>query len=250
MKSVIIIPAKYGSVRIKAKPLISILGKPLINWMVDKALEIKESQVIVCSDHKDIKESLRGMNIINENIVKTYRNGTECALDTIQKVIKPTVIVDCGEIGILSKSIEKLIDMVSSGSCDIATCVQEVTQTDMADINVVKAVLSSKDEVLYLSRAPVPFPKNIGRTVFWKHIGVSCYSRKAADDFMSAEICDAERLEEIDLIRALNCRLRIKVLKIGYESLSVKTPEDIIKVERSFSIERALKGKPVRIPRI
>ena len=246
----ILIPARNGSSRIKSKPLTRILGQPLIKWMAGKALEIKDSQVIVCSDHQDIKNSLKGMKVTNTDIIKTYRNGTECALDNIQKKNQPFVVLDCGEIGILPKSIEKLIEMVSSGSCDIATCVQKITATDMADINVVKTVLSSNDEVIYLSRAPVPFPKNIETTVFWKHIGVCCYSSKAVDSFMSAGICDAEKLEGIDLIRALNCRLRIKVLKINYEALSLKTPEDIIKAERHLSIERARVGKPITIPRI
>ena len=41
MKQVAIIPARFGSTRFPGKPLALILGKPLIQWVYEQALQVE-----------------------------------------------------------------------------------------------------------------------------------------------------------------------------------------------------------------
>ena len=54
-KTAIIIPARYGSSRLEGKPLLVVCGKPVIQWVYEKAKQSKlATDVIVATDDKRI----------------------------------------------------------------------------------------------------------------------------------------------------------------------------------------------------
>ncbi len=46
----VVIPARYGSTRLPAKPLLEISGKPMIQWVVEQACRSAALEVIVATD--------------------------------------------------------------------------------------------------------------------------------------------------------------------------------------------------------
>ena len=57
MQIVAIIPARFGSTRFPGKPLALILGKPLIQWTYEQALEVKDLDgVWVATDDGRIRD--------------------------------------------------------------------------------------------------------------------------------------------------------------------------------------------------
>lgn len=46
-KTAIIIPARYGSSRLEGKPLIIVQGKPIIQWVYEKAQQAKLADIII-----------------------------------------------------------------------------------------------------------------------------------------------------------------------------------------------------------
>ena len=254
MNSIIAIPARATSERIKEKPLINILGKPAIQWVVETALKNKRnSKVIVCSDSQKVLDIVKESKIVCNLSKQRYQNGTDRVFEySLGMKDQPSSIVvfDCGEIMIHPETLDKLTDLIISGSFDIVTCVQEISGFDMADSNTVKASLSSNNEILYLSRAPIPLPINQGKASgikFWKHIGVTGYSLKAAKELLYSDRCDAENIEEIDLLRALNCHLKIGTINIDYKRTCLNTKQSLSEIESSISLGRIQSGKSSKI---
>ena len=63
MKAIGVIPARYGSTRLPAKPLIKINGKPLLEWVVAGVKNCKSlSEIIVATDHAEIASLFFNMN--------------------------------------------------------------------------------------------------------------------------------------------------------------------------------------------
>lgn len=252
MNSTIIIPARIGSKRIESKPLAKVLGQTALKWVVQTALKTEnKSEVVVCSDSQKVLDSVKDMNVTCHLSLKDYETGTERAFSYVLGLKnKPDsiVVVDCGEVMIRSKTIEELINLVESCSCEISTCIQEVSGFDMADANTIKASLSSNNEILYLSRIPIPFQfKQDKKIKFWKQIGATCYRLKAIKELSSSKKCDIEEVEDIDLLRALNCHLKIGTVKIPYERVSLSTSGSLSEIETAITLGRIRDGKPKKM---
>ena len=59
-KTAIIIPARYGSSRLEGKPLIEVKGKPIIQWVYEKAQQAKlADMIIVATDDKRIYDAVK-----------------------------------------------------------------------------------------------------------------------------------------------------------------------------------------------
>ena len=255
MKALIVIPARTGSKRVESKPLIKILGQTAIKWVTQIASKCNNSNgIVVCSDNQEVLDEIKNEKVIVSLSKKKYRDGTERAFDYALNLLeKPPLILvfNCGEVMIEPKTLDELIEKVSSGSCDLATCIQEVSGFDMADSSAIKVALSSRDEVLFLSRSPFPFPipfspNSSGTEKFWKHIGVTCYSLKAAIEIFTSKKCDAENIEDIDLLGALNCHLKIETVKMPYKTACLNYLDSVVDIETSISSQRKSLGKPSR----
>ena len=60
MKTAIIIPARYGSSRLEGKPLIEVNGKPIIQWVYEKAQQSKSADmIIVATDDERISKAVK-----------------------------------------------------------------------------------------------------------------------------------------------------------------------------------------------
>ena len=59
-KTAIIIPARYGSSRLEGKPLIVVEGKPVIQWVYEKAQQSKLADIIiVATDDERIFDAVK-----------------------------------------------------------------------------------------------------------------------------------------------------------------------------------------------
>ena len=99
------------------------------------------------------------------------------------------------------------------------------------DKNIVKVVIDEQGFALYFSRCPVPFQAS---DYFWQHIGIYGYQKKILLRFNRLPASRLEKMEDLEQLRALENGFRIKALETLYSTLSVDTPEDIIKVEKKI----------------
>lgn len=247
MKIIAIIPARYNSSRFPGKPLADIYGKPMIWWVYNQVIKIKQFQeVIVATDDERIVATCKrfGMNsIITADTHPTHVHRIH-EVSNIKQADYYTVI--CGDEPLINIDVIKAIipnqendnkQIYVRGLCRYFTDPAEVI--DPANI---KIVTNEKDECILLSRAPVPFPYKTVLFKYKKVVGVECYNKKALDFFVSTPKGFLESIEDITLQRFLENKIHIKYKLVNSVSLSVDTPRDLEKVKQIISEKNNIKG--------
>jgi 3-deoxy-manno-octulosonate cytidylyltransferase (CMP-KDO synthetase) len=105
---------------------------------------------------------------------------------------------------------------------------------EINDPNVVKVVASLAGDAIYFSRCPIPFVRDGGRGVHYKHLGLYVYRRDFLLAYSGLPVGPLERMERLEQLRAIENGHRVRVVETEYESLGVDTPEDLERVSALF----------------
>ncbi|MEE8377324.1 MAG: 3-deoxy-manno-octulosonate cytidylyltransferase [Candidatus Aminicenantaceae bacterium] len=226
-----IIPARYGSHRFPGKPLTPILGTMMIQRVYERAkqTDVLENVIIATDDQRIFDASLSfGADVRMTS--SRHRSGTSRAAEIAAELDSPLIINIQGDEPLLHISmIEDLVQALQDKTIHMATlAVKDNNMADFEDKNIVKVVKDKEDFALYFSRALIPFNST---GYFWKHIGIYGYQRTFLLKFESLRETSLEKSEKLEQLRALENGYRIKIVDTPHSTLSVDTPEDIIKVE-------------------
>jgi 3-deoxy-manno-octulosonate cytidylyltransferase (CMP-KDO synthetase) len=262
-KAVAIIPARYDSVRLPGKALLKIAGKPMICWVVERAIAARNvDRAIVATDDKRIFDAV---NSAGHEAVMTSRDhlsGTDRIAEVAASLEDVEIVVNVqGDEPLLSAlTIERAVEAISGwgtgekGKGERAT--EEVgivttwepieTAADVLNPDVVKIVVDGKGFALYFSRSPVPYPRDATRrhaslaaaldaepsllSSFRKHTGLYVYRREVLLAFAKWPPSDLERTESLEQLRALEHGVKIKAIEASTASIGVDTIEDFERV--------------------
>ncbi len=244
MKVIGIIPARYQSTRLPHKPLVSILGKPLILHVYEQVSQAKIlDKVIVATDHRKIAEVIKKAG---GDVVMTGHcaSGTDRVAEAAHQ-IKADIIVNIqGDEPLIDpRMIEEALVPFSSKSIVMGTVAQAmVDPSDLSNPNIVKVAVSRKGFALYFSRSPIPFPYDAVMAPskgnekealggFFKHIGLYVYRKDFLQTFAGLKPGVLEQTEHLEQLRALEYGYNIRVVETKYGSIGVDTLEDVKKVE-------------------
>lgn len=236
MKIIGIIPARYGSRRFPGKPLALLDGKPMIQWVYERAAKSKYlSRIIVATDDVRIMQVV--WNFGGEAMLtsKNARSGTDRIAEAAKKIPGDIVVNIQGDEPLIHpKTIDALIGaMREDGRLLIATCACPIRSVgEAASENVVKVVLDRYGNALYFSRSPIPFYRNHQPKKFYKHIGLYAYRKNFLLRFAKWKQTPLECAESLEQLRALEYGTRMKVVVVNYVSQGVDTKEDLRRVKK------------------
>jgi 3-deoxy-manno-octulosonate cytidylyltransferase (CMP-KDO synthetase) len=83
---VVVIPARYQSTRLPGKVLADIGGKPMIQWVVEKAQLSGANKVIVATDNDEVEEIVKAFGC---EVCKTradHQSGTERLAEVMENI--------------------------------------------------------------------------------------------------------------------------------------------------------------------
>lgn len=234
MKFLGVIPARYGSTRFEGKPLEIIHGKTMIEWVYKRSLSSKLDKVVVATDDDRIAEVVKSFG---GEVVLTSRDH-ETGTDRIAEVAKVykefdvIINVQGDEPLIESSMINSLITpFLEEPELEMATLKYKLdNMEDVNNPNIVKVICDKNDYAIYFSRNPIPFPRKLDISNYYKHIGVYAYKRDFVLDYAKMSQTPLEISESLEQLRVLENGYRIKVLETKHKVLGVDTPEDLIKV--------------------
>lgn len=248
MKVLGIIPARYQSSRLPGKPLADIHGKPMIQWVYEKA-KLGLDEVIVATDHQGIAEVVKGFG--GEVVLTSdqHRSGTDRCLEayqkwSAQKGAAEVIINIQGDEPLLDpEELLRLRDLFLDPNCDLGTLVKKIeTQTELDNRSGCFVTINKLNEALYFSRQLIPFLRDLpyeqwlGAHTFYKHIGLYAYRPEALARFAQMEMSSLEKAEALEQNRWLENGGRIKVaFSEAADSLSVDTPEDLEAVRKTIA---------------
>ena len=243
-KTAIIIPARYGSSRLEGKPLLKVAGKPVIQWVYEKAKASKlADMVIVATDDQRIFDCVKGFG----GEVEMTSVEHKCGSDRIMEVVSrhPEISYICNLQGdeplIKSESIDAVIKNVQDDDmADISTLIRVLEDEDeINNPNLVKCVIDRNGFALYFSRSKIPFERNLGIATFYGHLGIYGYKRKALEMMTTLSQTPLERAESLEQLRALENGMRIKTSIVDFVPVGIDTKEDLEKFRQI--VEQKLK---------
>jgi 3-deoxy-manno-octulosonate cytidylyltransferase (CMP-KDO synthetase) len=92
----------------------------------------------------------------------------------------------------------------STPHCAIATAAVAIhDQSEIANPNAVKVVLSKNNEALYFSRSAIPFDRNHNSPIYYRHLGIYAYRTGFLKAFSNLAISPLEQAESLEQLRAL-----------------------------------------------
>ena len=244
MKVLGLIPTRLGSTRLPSKPLLEINGIPLIIHTYKRAMLSKKfDDIIICCDDKKILDVAKKFKAKCVLTSKHHNNGTERITEVLLKQKNSyDLIVDIqGDEPLISPDhIDKVIDFHKKNlSADIILPTLRIKLAD--NQNLIKVVTDIKNNVLYLSRAKIPLEFKKKNSFYKKHLSIISFKKNALIKYSSAKKSNLEKIEDIELLRALEIGLKIKTLNLVGDSFSVDVMEDFIKAKEKFNKNKILK---------
>ena len=237
-KVAVVIPARFASTRLPAKPLHLIAGKPLIQHVWERCVRAKGIDlVIVATDDLRIAECAFAFGAEVAMTSPKHRSGTDRVAEVADKLrgfshvinvqgdepmVDPTVIAKLAATMAKDRSIE----MITAASVF-------APKDDIANPNMVKVVLDRANNGLYFSRSPIPFVRADGVSPsFYRHQGIYGYTVKFLLQFVNWKPGILEQAESLEQLRALENGAKIRVILTKRAAVSVDTAEDVHAVEK------------------
>ena len=217
MRTVAIIPARYGSSRLKGKPLMDLCGRPMIWWVYR---QVKQSQkieaVYVATDHEEIEEACKALSIPCIMTSPRHKTSTERIYEAAQKIPADVYLCVNGDEPLMEASL--LEQVIPKPGDDFFATVDESN---------IKVVTDTQGKALFFSRSPIPHPKGSLEFDYYKHLGVLAYSLEALRFFAQTEKGPVESIEDINELRFLEHGKPLKMIPVDARTLSVDTQKDL-----------------------
>jgi 3-deoxy-manno-octulosonate cytidylyltransferase (CMP-KDO synthetase) len=254
LKTIVIIPSRYASIRLPAKPLAMIRGQTLIERVYQRArLAEGIDAIYVATDHAGIAAEVErfGGSVIMTS--PDCPSGTDRVAQAAQQLaLEDAIIINVqGDEPLIEPDVISALAsaMKNDAGIRVATPIARLCKPEeLNNPSVVKVVLNSKNDALYFSRQWIPYARDIEEMSLYgwlnthpcfKHIGVYAYRAEALKRFVELGESPLERAEKLEQLRLLEAGIPIRCVEVEYESIAVDTPEDIVRVEQMI-VEKGL----------
>ena len=236
---VAIIPVRMGSSRFPGKPLTPLLGRPMIEHVINRALMcdlLDAVYVATCDEEiRKVVEEIGG-SVLMTSIIH------ERASD---RVAEAAFHLDA-DIVVMIQGDEPMItpDMISSAVAPIlrdrsVSCVNLVrrifSHEEFIDPNTIKVVMNVNGDALYFSRASIPAidfaSGKDGHPCVFKQVCVIPFRRDCLRKFANLPPTPLERAESIDMLRLIEHGCYVRLVETEVDTHAVDTPEDLRLVE-------------------
>ena len=251
----VIIPARFASTRLPAKPLADIGGKPMVVRVMERALASGAAEVWVATDHEGVRDAVLAAG----GQVLMTRADHPTGTDRLAEVVS-TLGWASGDIVVNVQGDEPLIDpalirkvaeaLAADVNAEIATAAHPIETVDeFLNPAAVKVVCEKNGHAHYFSRAPIPFPRDAALAGLLqpgkplpaglaplRHVGLYAYRVGFLKAFATLTAAPNEQTEMLEQLRALwhGYQIRVETLSEAPPA-GVDTPEDLARVRTFFA---------------
>ncbi len=247
--TVIVIPARFGSVRLPGKPLLLIGGEPMVVRVWRRCrLASDVERVLVATDDERIRDAVRRAGGEAVMTSGSHCSGTDRVAEAVEDMECDVVVnVQGDEPFIEPGAIAKAVDLLRGGNAPpVGTLACPVKSAEeLVDPAVVKVVIGQDGNALYFSRLPIPYRSDLwesgrrgwnlsakalaggGPGRYYRHVGVYAFRPRFLREYSAMEPTPAEESEKLEQLRILERGERIGVAVTGYCGYGVDTEEGL-----------------------
>jgi 3-deoxy-manno-octulosonate cytidylyltransferase (CMP-KDO synthetase) len=228
-----VIPARYASTRFPGKPLADLAGKPMVVRVCERARASGAQPVCVATDDERIAAAVRAAGFEARMTRADHPSGTDRIAEAAAQLglADAAIVVNVqGDEPLIAPQLIARVAgaLAANAEAAVATACHPITDAaEIANPNVVKAVLNAKGEALYFSRAPIPYARQ-GEPRALRHVGIYAYRVGFLKRYASLAASPLEAAEQLEQLRVLWHGYRIAaVIEEGAMPPGVDTPADL-----------------------
>jgi len=232
MKYLVVIPARLKSTRLANKPLIKINGIPMVIRTFLRCNKIvPKSNIIVATDNIKIIKICTAYKVPSILTSKKCLTGSDRVAEVAKKINARIYINLQGDEPVFPrqdilkfiKEAKKNHNRILNGYCKINN------KNQFFSHSVPKVSINQFNELLYMTRAPIPsnkqglFKSGFRQVCIYsypKEILKKIYGKKKKKSFL-------EKNEDIEILRPLEKGYKIKMVKLSNKSISIDTKSDL-----------------------
>jgi len=223
MRVAAVIPARLGSTRLHAKPLIKVGGVPLVRRVYDAARSCPSiDEVVVATDSREIADLVDGRAVMTSS---DHASGTDRVAEAARALDADVILNIQGDLPFLTHQI--IEDLLSGPVEPMATVAAPLD--DPSDPATVKVVLDSLGRALYFSRSVIPHAR--GNATYLQHIGLYAFRRDFLETYASLPQTPLEVAESLEQLRVLEHGYPIHVSLTAVPMIEINTPADLATAE-------------------
>ena len=236
-RTVIIIPARYGSSRYRGKPLVKILGRELVLRVADVCKKtVGVENTFIATDSKKIANKVFQNNFRYIMTSKYCLTGTDRVAEAARKIkAKIFINVQGDEPLVNPKDIKKIIIAKKNFPNHVICGYDKIHKfQDPKSLNLPKVVVNSKKELIYISRSLIPGSKKIiENKKYFKQVCIYAFNKDELKKFYNLKKkSEVEKLEDIEILRFFDLGIKIKMVKLNSNSVAVDEISDVKKAEK------------------
>ena len=238
-----VIPARYKSTRFPGKPLADILGKPMFYHVYQACSRAKLlTRVVVATDDDTIAEACDKHEVPWIMTSDRHPTGTDRVAEVAQQLDADLYVNIQGDEPMIAPStidaaVQPLLDNPDTQVTNL--CARILDPDELVDTNVIKVVRSPDSLGVYLSRQPIPYPKDRQDVTYYKQVCVYGFRREPLICFLNTAQTFLERVEGIELLRFLEIGVPVKFVEVDGGTAAVDTPADLSRVNELMASRSA-----------
>lgn len=241
MNILALIPARMGSSRFPGKPMIPILGKPMIGHVYERVSSsplLNLTAVATCDKEVyDYIESIGGVAVMTGD---HHERATDRCAEALEKLEKlnhtryDIVVMIQGDEpmthpAMIREAIQPLLEDAEVQVVNLLGTIKE--ESEFEDRNCIKVVCDLKMNAIYFSREPIPTNTKVDNIPMGKQVCIIPFRRDFLLEYLKLEPTPLEIAESIDMLRILEHGMKVRMAPTIHKTQSVDTPEDLKKVE-------------------
>lgn len=239
MKIIGVIPARYKSTRFEGKPLADICGKPMIWWVYNQAIKVKElNEVYVATDDIRIEQACKkhGMNVIMTR--DDHPTGTDRIAEVAEKVFADLYVNIQGDEPMIEEDniLKAILPFYEDEDLQITNLMTEIHDpVEVVNCTIPKVITNHDNFGIYLTRSCAPYPKSSLDYCFYKQVCVYGFKPDVLEFFSKTKRGKMESIEDIEILRFIENGYKVKYIEVSTKSIAVDTPKDLEKVRKIIS---------------
>jgi 3-deoxy-manno-octulosonate cytidylyltransferase (CMP-KDO synthetase) len=235
----IVIPARMASSRYPGKPLVPIFGLPLIEHVRRRALLADQANlVVVATCDESIKEAVEkagGKAVMTKD---THQRCTDRIEEAMEKLPGDIVVMVQGDEPLLMPGAISAVvaPLLADPTLPIVNLLSPLeSAADHANPNIVKAACNLRGDVIFFTRASIPFFREEIKTPVYRQTGIMAFRKEALKRFSALPETSLEKAESVDMLRAIEHGMRIAGVVVDYPTIGVDRLSDVALVESAIT---------------
>ena len=112
----------------------------------------------------------------------------------------------------------------------VVNCMSRFDSTEATNRNIPKVVVNTKNDLIYMSRSPIPGTKLGVSKNTYKQVCIYAFTKQELNKFYELKKTPLELDEDIEILRFLELGINVKMVETFGTTQAVDMPDDVDKV--------------------